>query len=192
MKIRYSTIKKIHLYACLSTVAFLLMFIVTSYLMIHHQWFDHEEHRETSDVDLGFRVDTEEDWQKLVDRFDVKGRLYRSSTNKDGHQVRIYETANNSNRITLSADRTKAQMVLTSERGANILVGIHRHRGYGGALQYNLYALFLDLLGVSLIVFAITGVIMWFKLLKNNRIAWIIFIAGFLYFSLVIFLLMYL
>jgi hypothetical protein len=59
------------------------------------------------------------------------------------------------------------------------------------SLPYSLYAFLLDVLGLGLIVFTITGIIMWFKLLKNSTIAWVIFISGFIYFGLTMALLVY-
>ncbi len=46
----YKLIKKIHLYACLITAAVLVMFILTSYLMIHHHHFDQESTKQTFEV----------------------------------------------------------------------------------------------------------------------------------------------
>ena len=46
-------------------------------------------------------------------------------------------------------------------------------------------------IAISLIIFTITGIIMWFKLLKNHRIAWIIFIGGLIYFGITMALLAY-
>ncbi|MCB0634767.1 MAG: hypothetical protein KDD15_33780, partial [Lewinella sp.] len=45
------------------------------------------------------------------------------------------------------------------------------------------YAFLLDILAISLIVFTITGIIMWFHLLKKDKWAWVIFVAGFVYFG---------
>jgi hypothetical protein len=49
----------------------------------------------------------------------------------------------------------------------------------------------LDVVGISLMLFAITGVILWLKLLKFNKLAWGIFIFGFVYVSAVILYLLF-
>ncbi len=191
MKINYPLIKKIHLYACLSTVAILLMFIVTSYQMIHHDWFDHTPQKETILASLTPGLSPENAWPSLITGQQIKGRLVRENTNKDGHPVREYASAGGSTRITLLQDVNQAEIIRTTRGTVDAIAGIHRIRGYGGPLKYNLYALFLDLVGISLIVFTVTGIIMWFKLLKNHRIAWIIFVSGFLYFALTMAMLIY-
>lgn len=181
MKIRYKHIKKIHLYACLSTVATLLMFIFTSYLMIHHSWFSHEPTKETTIVKLDHIPSSDADWRTIADQYEVSGRLVREHTNQMGNLIREYERAGGSVRLVVRPNQKDMEMIRTTKSSTDAIIGIHRQRGYGGLLQYNLYAFLLDMLGVSLILFTITGVIMWFKVLQNNRVAWIIFVAGLVY-----------
>jgi hypothetical protein len=182
MKINYPLVKKIHLYACLSTVAILAMFIFTSYLMIHHDWFDNAPVKDTIMVRLDENTLPPFNWETWTTQYNIEGRLVRENTNSDGHPVREYASAALSTRITLIQNENQAEIVRTVKSNADAIVGIHRIRGYGGPFIYNVYALFLDLVGISLIVFVVSGIIMWFKLLKNNRIAWIIFVSGLIYF----------
>ena len=192
MRIKYILIKRIHLYACLSTVALLLMFIFTSYLMIHHNWFDHELQTETAVVDIPTPPNNEGDWQQILDAQGINGRLIEEKRNKNGHLFREYSTAAGWTIVTVLQDKNQVEIKRNSKSTTDAIIGIHRQRGYGsGPLQYNLYALLLDLLGVSLIIFILTGIIMWFKLLKNSITAWAIFLLGFIYFAVTIALLMY-
>lgn len=183
MKIKYDLIKKIHLYACLSTVAILIMFIFTSYLMIHHDWFSHKQQSETTTLDLDTIPTSKQDWQTLIDQQGIKGRLLRENTNNKGDFFREYASAAGSTRLSFISNKNQVEIVQTSKSTTDAIIGIHRQRGYEGPLQYSLYAVLLDLFGISLIVFTITGIIMWFKHLKNHRTAWVIFISGFIYFS---------
>ncbi|MEZ5039535.1 MAG: PepSY-associated TM helix domain-containing protein [Saprospiraceae bacterium] len=191
MKISYKLIKKIHLYACLSTVAVLLMFIITSYLMIHHRWFDHETIKETQTYALAEAPSSAAAWQNWVAEHDVFGRLYKSEQNAAGDLVREYGHAGGFFRVTFLSGQGQVEVMRSTKSTADAIIGIHRHRGYGGGLRYNLYALILDLLGVSLIVFTITGIIMWMRLLKNDKWAWGLFMGGFLYFAITLMYLTY-
>ncbi len=191
MKINYPLVKKIHLYACLSTVAILAMFIFTSYLMIHHAWFDHATEKHTVMVRLEENTSPQFNWEKWTTQNNIEGRFVRENTTSDGHPVREYASAAVSTRITLIQNENQAEIIRTVKSNADAIVGIHRLRGYGGPFIYNVYALFLDLVGISLIVFTVSGIIMWFKLLKNNRIAWIIFVSGLIYFMATMVILIY-
>ena len=186
---KYQLIKKIHLYASLSTAAVFIMFILTSYLMIHHSWFNHEK-TESSEMIDG-HVANEDDWQSFVGRHGIRGRLVQDSEDQEGNNFREYSSAAGSVRITTVADRNQTEIKKSHKSSTDALIGIHRQRGYDGPWPYLIYAFLLDLMGASLIVFAITGVIMWFKLLKYNRLAWIIFVGGLIYCLVTIYLLMY-
>ncbi len=182
MKIDYHLIRKIHLYASLTTVAVLLMFIVTSYVMIHHDWFDHEGTTSTEEVVIDGVPGNESEWQALVEEYAIEGREYLSRTNENGELVKEFGRAAGFVRITLTPDGKSMEIFRSTKSAADAFIGIHRVRGYSGPWQYQVYALLLDVLGVSLVLFAITGVILWMKLLNNNRIAWVIFIGAFIYF----------
>ncbi len=185
----YELIKKIHLYACLSTAAVLLMFILTSYLMIHHTWFNQEGSTESRSVEIS--LETDEDWSDLKKEHGIKGRLVNKGKNQAGMFFREYASASQSCTVEYDAQHAKAEIRRVHKSTANALVGIHRQRGYQGPFKYLVHAFLLDLIGISLIVFSVTGLIMWFKLLKHNNIAWFVFIGGLVYTGVTIALLMY-
>ena len=191
MKISYKLFKSIHLYACLSTAAVLTMFVFTSYLMIHRDMFDHTVRSDTTRVRLALPLETETDWQRILDEEGIRGRLGRSFEEEDGTQVRQYNRAAGWTVLRAEPRAGDLQVIRHTESTVDALEGIHRQRGYNGPWQYRLYAFLLDLVGVSLILFTFTGVVMWFRLLKYNRLAWIIFLAGFVYVGLTLALLLY-
>ena len=186
MIIKYKVIKKIHLYSCLSTVALLLMFIFTSYLMIYHDQFDHDSVNKNELVGFNSLSASDQDLQNWAEDHNVPGRLVKSYSNSAADHVVEYANARTHTRITIMAVTNQIQVSQTTKSNNDSLVGIHRNLGYGGGLTYNVYAFLLDALGISLILFTITGIFMWMHLLKNNRWAWIIFLGGLVYFGSVL------
>lgn len=191
MRFDYKLIKKIHLYACLSTVAVLVMFIITSYLMIHHISFNHTVQKEERTVSVEDLPTTANQWKEFENQFQIKGRLTREGVNQDGQQFREYASASGSTRVIYESEQKQVVFVRNIKSKADAIIGIHRQRGYDGSLQYKLYALLLDIVALSLIAFTLTGIILWFKLLKNNRFAWVIFIGGLMYVCFTMLLLIY-
>lgn len=192
MKISYKLIKKIHSYACLSTVALLLMFIITSYMMIYHDRFDNELQKETVELEMAEAPASEEEWSLFTREQGIYGRLTANNTGAEGELIRNYATAGGATRIVYRPDQRKMEVVRSRKSTANAIIGVHRQRGYGnGPLQYNLYALLLDLQAISLIIFTVTGIILWFRMLKKDKWAWVIFITGFLYFGFMVLYLTY-
>lgn len=183
----YTLTRKIHLYAALSTVALLLMYIVTSYLMIHHNWFQpHNNTEQVTSIKIEPSEVSEENWDSFRKKHDIKGRLTRERFNKSGDLYREYESAGTNSQITIFNDKDEVEIKIIQRNLAGSIIGFHRMSGYGGPIQYNIYALLLDIVGIGLIIFAVTGVIMWLKILKQNIIAWIILISGFVYVSLIL------
>lgn len=186
MKSIYKTVKKIHLYACLSTAALLLMFIFTSYFMIYHDQFDHDliDRRELFDFNTSSL--SLQDLQNWADEHNVPGRLLKSYSNPAADPVLEYANAKVNTRITFLAATNQIEVASTTKGKVDAFVGIHRNLGYGGGFSYNAYAFLLDVLGVSLILFTITGIFMWMRLLRNNKWAWILFLSGLAYFGSVL------
>lgn len=183
----YQFVKQVHLYTSLLTVVMLLMYILTSYMMIYHDLFKVEKLNESSSTKL---VQPEEisdaNWPQFLKKHNIEGRLVRENFRESGDIVRTYASANGNSKITILNDKDEVEIVTTQLNLSGSIIGLHRLRGYGGSLIYNIYAFMLDIVGIGLILFAITGVILWLKLLKKDKIAWLMLILGFLYVSAVI------
>lgn len=182
----YNIIRKIHLYASLSTVVFLLMYLVTSYMMMYHSWFNHDNKEQVLSVKVNPSEISDENWDLFIDEHAIKGRLVRENYTESGDLNREYSGVGINYKIKIFKNKNEVEIKSTKLNLFGTLIGFHRLSGFGGPLQYNLYALFLDLVGFSLILFAITGVILWLKLLKNDKIAWIILALGFVYVSFIV------
>ncbi len=183
----YLIVKQIHLYSSLLTVGLLLMYIVTSYMMIHHDWFKVEKQNETvSSIQVTPDEISDDNWPEFLKKYGIDGRLTREDFQESGDLVRTYASANGNSKITIFKDKNEVDITTTRLNISGSIIGLHRMKGYGGSLIYNFYAFMLDIVGVSLILFAITGVILWMKLLKYNKIAWAILIFGFVYVSAVV------
>ena len=183
----YQITKQVHLYCSLATAALLLMYILTSYMMIYHDWFkvERSEHNplviEVTDEEIG-----EENWRRFLRTHRINGRLIRENFNKNGDLVRTYSSAKSNTVLTIFSDKKEVQIINTELNLPGKIIGLHRLRGFGGSYMYNIYAFLLDIVGISLILFAITGVILWMKLLRHDKIAWIMLLLGFVYVGTVI------
>jgi hypothetical protein len=183
----YAIVKQIHLYSALITATLLLMYIITSYMMIYHDWFKVEQLSTQSAIFKTTAPEiSAENWPSFLEKHAIKGRMVQENLKQNGDLVRIYSSTGGNNRITISKDKNEVKIKTTQLNLSGHIIGFHRLRGYGGSIYYNIYAFLLDLVGISLVLFAITGVILWLKLLKHNKIAWAILILGFTYVSFVV------
>ena len=183
----YIITRQIHLYASLITLVFLLMYVLTSYMFIYHDIFKVDIESESMAKVVVTPAELQDsNWENFLKMHNIRGRLIWENQKANGDLVKLYETAKSSCKITLFNDRNQVEIVSQKLNLSGKITELHRLRGYGGSFIYSLYAVLLDVVGISLILFAITGVILWLKLLKHNTIAWIILISGFIYVSAVI------
>ena len=187
----YKLVRKVHLYASLPIVALLLMYVVSSYFMIHYESFHTYDREESIKViQVGSDQVSGANWDDFIAENGVSGKLTNETTTPEGNLIREYSRAGKQYQLTLMANENQVELKIKQANFPGFIVGLHRIRGFNGPWQYQVYAVLLDLVGVSLILFAITGAILWLKLLKNDIVAWIIFIAGFVYVSAVMVYLM--
>ncbi len=187
----YPIIKCIHLYACLSTVTIFLMFVVTSFMMMHHDAFPRQNVKHTQEIKAAPDQLSDNNIWSLLQEQGVEGRVTRKYTNDQGAWIIQFANAESNTKVTVPPDRTSLMIERTQKDRINAFIDIHRVRGYGGPWVYNMYAFLLDVLGIGLILFVITGVIMWLKLLKNSWTAWMLFLAGSIYFLAVMWTFLY-
>ena len=64
-------------------------------------------------------------------------------------------------------------MTTRTENARDVLVGFHRLHGYGGGWLYDMWVLFYDLASLSMIVFALTGIYLWWRLTKRRFWGWL-------------------
>jgi len=188
----YQIIRQIHLYSSLSIVALLLMYILSSYMMIYHDWFKVESKNETKIIlDITAEDINEANWDSFLKTNGIKGRLVRERFEESGDIIRLYESAKGYAEITVFEKADQVEIRSGELNLSGKINEIHRLRGFGGPFLYNIYAILLDMVGIALILFVLTGVILWLKLLQHNKVAWTILILGFLYVSAVLGYLIY-
>jgi len=183
----YQIMRQVHLYSSLTIVALLLMYVISSYMMIYHDWFQVETRNESKiTLDIKPEEINEDNWGSFLNKNKIKGRLVRENFEESGDIVRLYESAKGYAEITIFKKVDQVEIRSADLNLSGKINEMHRLRGFGGPLLYNIYAVLLDLVGVGLILFVLTGVILWLKLLKHNKLAWTILILGFIYVSAVL------
>ena len=183
----YTLINKIHLYCSLLTVTLLIMYLATSYMMIYHNWFNPSiKNDETISVEVNPSDIADDNWDLFRSTHGIDGRLAREQKTESGDMMREYESVAKNYKVTIAKHQDEVKIRILEKNLNGTIIGFHRMRGFGGPLQYSLYAVLLDIVGLSLILFAITGIIMWLRILNHNKIAWTILTLGFVYVSSVI------
>lgn len=176
----YALVRKIHLYAGLGLMAFVLMYFVTGFMMSHEKWFSHEQ-AEPIETTHAFVFPSEMNEEQLAfhlqDAFGLNGKVGNPRMQGDSLiQIQYIHPGVN---YQVKAFPLKGEVVIR-EQPQNFhrtMVVFHRLHGYGGGGLYNLYVLMMDLSSLALILFAVSGVYLWLKLIKVKWLGWLV-LAG--------------
>jgi hypothetical protein len=171
----YSLIRKIHLYSGLVLAVFILMYFATGFVMIFEPVFKREVE---SEVKRRIPFDS-----RPASNPDQLAGLIQEALGVRGQPSvqfrRDYAVVNFIHPGTLTEVRIPNggdSLFITTRRG-NINTTMHQfHRlhGYPGDPAYVLWAFIYDLSCLSMIIFALSGVYLWYKVERRRRAGWLI------------------
>jgi hypothetical protein len=178
----YDTIRRIHLYTGVGLLAYVVMYFVTGYVLIHADFFPATPPvKTTRDAPLAAAPDTSaEEYSDLLRRqFSLAGKRQPPVRTKDGGWKFEYVRPGVTHEAVVPKEGGRVR-VTTSEHGARqVLVQFHRLHGYGGGWVYDLWMVLYDLASAAMIVFALSGIYLWYKLTRRRLLGWALLAASF-------------
>ena len=187
----HKVIQKIHLIASMIMLSFLTVFVVTGIFMINHDLFTMPE-IEVSHSRIPVRKPMKEnpgEYLKYLKRtLDLKGRTEYRQDNKDNwifHFMRpgdAYQI-----KLTPAQDTLYIQHSSQDKTFYMVMHRIHILRGFKGGWEYTAWAVMYDVSCIAMIIFAVTGIIMWYRKRKQYRYGSWYLMAGILFPALFIF-----
>ncbi|MCK4750700.1 MAG: PepSY-associated TM helix domain-containing protein [Bacteroidales bacterium] len=166
-------IRKIHLVSSMFILSFLLMYLVTGLFMMNRNLFEIPPVKENQFkllVEKPMEGAPELYGQYLKERLGTKGRIEYL---KDGQENwlfhfnfpgDIYKVTLTPSQDTLYVQRSQQEQTLFM-----VLHGIHVLRGFKGGWAYTAWAVMYDMSCVAMLVFAVTGVVMWYRARRRFR-----------------------
>lgn len=190
----YTLLRKIHLYAGLVILAFVIMYFVTGYPMIHHDWFSSPEAvKKTRTEPLAYTGPREPAAYSmyLQETFDLRGKPTRQRRLGDGSWEFRFSRPGTFHEAIVTPAGDSVRITTREENAIDTMIGFHRLRGYDSGMLYDLWALLYDFASLSLIVFAFTGIYLWYRLTKKKLLGWICLGVSYGYAAVTILYLMY-
>ena len=164
----YTAIRKLHLYVGLVIFVFLMMYFVTGYVLIHRPWFGGQTQtaREVRTEALAGDP-TPRTPEGLSSRLRLRGRITVPPQDKPGLHFNVARPGV-LQQVDLGPNSDDVTVTTTRQNVVGTLVQLHRIHGYGGGPLWNSFVLFNDLAAVSCILFAFSGVYLWWKTAKRK------------------------
>ena len=158
--------RRIHLAASLGLLFFVLMYFTTGFVMIHGQSFKRSAPSTTTHTEpLQYSGDGSDDGmsQYLQDTFQLRGKRQPAKTRSDGSRQFLFTRPGTTFEAVVAPDGKQATIVEKKFGLVDMVHGMHRLHGYGGGWFYCLWAFVCDLASVAVIVFALTGIYLWYR-----------------------------
>lgn len=180
----YTIVRKIHLYSGLSLLLFVLLYFVSGLVMTHETLFPRQQ---PSSTVVEYPLEYQGTWTAqelgafLATRFDLHGRMQDARELKDGGWSFVYASAGQENKLRISPGHDKVTITHTPQNTVGVLHRLHRLHRYGGPWFYSLWAFVYDLTSLSMILFAVTGIYLWYKLTARRLLGWILLSTSFGY-----------
>ena len=177
-------VQKIHSITSMIMLSFMLVYVMTGIIMINRDLLTMpkvEVSHSTVLVEKPMNGDPKDYAMYLKKTLDLRGRTEFRKDNKD-NWIFHFNMPDEGYQVTL----TPAQDTLYirhSSQDMNLNAVVHRiHvlRGFKGGWEYTAWAVMYDTSCFAMILFAITGIIMWFKRRKQFRHGWWYLLAGIL------------
>ena len=192
----YEITRKIHLYAGLAILAFVVMYFLTGYLMIKHDLLPEDKPVKKTVVESLDQDFPEMSGQELSiylqDRFDLKGkRNVPGRPQKDGSWRFTYNRPGFASVAVVSSDGKEVESTTTAQGARGVIHGLHRLHGYGGGWLYDIWAFMYDLASLALIVFPVSGFILWLRISRRKLAGSLVLACGFSVPAAIVLYLMY-
>ena len=190
----YSILRKVHLYSGLAILAFVVMYFVTGYPMIHRGWFPNPDAvKETRIEPVVYEGanDPVAYSDYLQETFDLDGRVTSRRRQKDGSWEFRYSRPGTTHEAVLAPEGDSVRITTVMENAIETMISFHELHGYGSGKLYSAWALAHDAASFSLIVFAFTGIYLWYKLTKKKLLGWILLAVSYGYAVVTVMYLLY-
>lgn len=184
----YPLVRKIHFATAFFLLAFVVMYFVTGYVVTRETWFpDGEKRIETrivtvppGDVPTG-QISADALSARIQQLAGTAGKRFPAQTNSAGRLAFDYLRPGYYAAVEIVSNDPqdyRLEVKETFQDWKRTAINYHRLHGYGGGWFYNLWAFIYDLASLAMIVFAVTGVLMWHRLTKRRLAGWLVLAAG--------------
>ncbi len=178
----YRLFKQIHLISSMILFSFVFVFLITGIIVSNRNLFEvpqTEQQFKKVPVDKSVTGSPEEVAGYLKKEFGFKGREFINQPD-NGNWVFVFDFQGENHRITLppAKDTLYIRSNIQQMNLLSVSSKLHHMRGFKGGWAFTLWGVFYELTAVSLIVFAVTGFLMWFKTRLRYTSGWWFLIAG--------------
>lgn len=189
----HNLIRRLHLFASFFLAAFILMYFVTGFVMIFENTFEREDlhvekKKEVISDPHPLSKDSLVQWSKQ--KFGVRGQ--HSVRFDDKEAVLNFWRPGTVAEVRVSYPVDSVYVTIRKGNTYATMHHFHRLHGYHGGINYYAWAFMNDLSALSMIMFAFSGLYLWYTTEREHLAGWIVMIVSTAFTALTIIYLMFL
>jgi len=164
-------------------MVFVLMYFVSGYVILHGKWFGtRPPAKSTRHARLATPISSNpQDLQSgLEAQLGLHGKPQPPRKRKDGSWELTYSRPGDVQQAIVHPDG-RVEVTESKQNFAGTLNAFHRLHGYSGGGLYVFWAVLYDLASASMIVFALSGIYLWYKITRRRTLGWALLAVSFLY-----------
>jgi hypothetical protein len=181
----HKVIRKIHLVASMVLLTFMLFYSITGIIISNRKLIQIPEAKVTHSsipVEVSIREEDPKAYAKyLGELLDARGRIEYQKDWKE-NWIFHFTFPGEDYQVILTPARDTLHIRQTVQERTLFIVSqrLHSMRGFKGGWHYTAWAIGYDVTACSMVIFAITGVIIWFRMRNKYRNGWWYLSAGIL------------
>jgi len=184
----YRLLRTIHLCCALALGA---LYALTGFLMVNRSWFPDASDETIREVTLEkahvatlrtrpSRQELEDLAIRIHEHLVLRGRPGRELPERGvgGTWIFRFERPGTLERVAVRPGRTEAVLTIRRHGLVTTLAGFHHVSGFGGGARYSLWAFCVDAVGLAILLFAASGICLWYRLERDHRLGWLALGSG--------------
>lgn len=166
----YPVIRRVHLAAGLLLLVWVLLYFVTGWVMIHEEWFPRAPHKTVRMEPLADSspLGTTEFITRLETVHHLNGQRQDPKRLGNGSWRFNWVRPGENIEALVSPGTREVKITVSDFNASGLAHGLHRLHGYRGGPLYHIWAAVMDLASASMIVFAISGIYLWWRTTANR------------------------
>jgi hypothetical protein len=184
MKSTYALIRQIHLFAGLVLAIAVLFYTVSGMTFVYAPWLPRQQ-TVTTTTELALPAEAQASESALrafvAQRAATTGRTKGLESEPSGAMRQRWITPSSRVDAEVSADHRTLTINRTQLDALGTVRSFHVLRGGDGGIGYLAWRILLDLVSLSMLVFAVTGFLLWYRSTKDRRLGWVLFAGSWAY-----------
>lgn len=179
----YRLTRGLHLYTSFVLLMFVLMYFVSGYVILHGKWFGVRPPAKTvreANIAMPISSDPGALQSVLENQLGLHGKALPPRKRNDGSWQLTWSRPGDVQQALVHPDG-RVEVTESTQNFAGTLNAFHRLHGYSGGGLYVFWALLYDLASASMIVFALSGIYLWYKITRRRALGWAMLAISFLY-----------